>query len=114
MDRTLKRVIQESVPGKQVTLAHVIANPEKDILTSIGVNKTNVSLGIMTITPPEATAIVSDIASKAGLVDIEFIDRFSGSLVFSGNISGVESSLEAGKNFLHDSLGFKVPEITKS
>ena len=114
MDRPLKRVIQESVPGKQVTLAHIIANPEEEILKNIGVNKTNIALGIMTITPPEATAIVSDIASKAGLVDIEFIDRFSGSLVLSGDVSGVESSIAAGKNFLHDSLGFKVPETTKS
>lgn len=26
-----KRIIQEFVPGKQVTLAHVIANPTEDL-----------------------------------------------------------------------------------
>lgn len=29
---TTERMIQEYVPGKQVTLAHVIANPGKDLL----------------------------------------------------------------------------------
>lgn len=28
---TTERMIQEYVPGKQVTLAHVIANPGKDL-----------------------------------------------------------------------------------
>ena len=30
------RVIQEYVPGKQVTLAHLIAHPNKDICKKIG------------------------------------------------------------------------------
>ncbi len=28
---TKQRIIQEYVPGKQVTLAHIIANPDEDI-----------------------------------------------------------------------------------
>ena len=31
-----KRIIQEFVPGKQVTLAHVIANPTKDLYAKLG------------------------------------------------------------------------------
>lgn len=114
MTSQLKRVIQESVPGKQITIAHIIANPEPAILDSIGVNKRRIALGIMTITPPEAAAIVSDIASKAGAVEIEFIDRFSGSLVLSGEVSDVESAMTAGRYFLRDHLGFTIPEITRS
>ena len=32
-----QRIIQEFVPGKQVTLAHVIANPNPDIYKKLGV-----------------------------------------------------------------------------
>ena len=31
-----KRIIQEFVPGKQVTLAHVIANPTEDLYLKLG------------------------------------------------------------------------------
>lgn len=31
-----KRIIQEFVPGKQVTLAHVIANPTEDLYAKLG------------------------------------------------------------------------------
>lgn len=51
MTNQLKRVIQESVPGKQITLSHIIANPETAILESIGIERRQISLGIMTITP---------------------------------------------------------------
>ncbi len=27
LDRNIQRVIQESVPGKQITIAHIIASP---------------------------------------------------------------------------------------
>ena len=33
---TKQRVIQEYVPGKQVTLAHIIANPNEDIYKKLG------------------------------------------------------------------------------
>ncbi|MGO3110955.1 MAG: BMC domain-containing protein [Latilactobacillus curvatus] len=114
MTNQLKRVIQESVPGKQITLSHIIANPETAILESIGIERRQISLGIMTITPPEAAAIVSDVATKAGAVNIEFIDRFSGSLVLSGAVDGIESAIIAGCGFLRDQLGFTIPEITRS
>lgn len=48
----LKRVIQESVPGKQVTLAHVIAHPDADLYKKLGVLEPDAgALGILTITP---------------------------------------------------------------
>ena len=34
MEQEKQRTIQEYVPGKQVTLAHLIANPDKDMCIS--------------------------------------------------------------------------------
>ena len=50
-----QRIIQEFVPGKQVTLAHIIANPNQDIYKKLGVIGEHLgAIGIMTITPSEA------------------------------------------------------------
>lgn len=47
-----ERVIQEYVPGKQITLAHVIANPDEEVFGKIGVTRSDRNaIGIMTITP---------------------------------------------------------------
>ncbi len=35
-EESKQRVIQEYVPGKQVTLAHIIANPNEDIYKKLG------------------------------------------------------------------------------
>ena len=47
-----QRTIQEYVPGKQVTLAQLIANPANDMCVKLGLDeeKTN-AIGILTITP---------------------------------------------------------------
>ena len=53
------RVIQEYVPGKQVTLAHLIAHPDKDICKKIGLNtETTQAIGILTITPVSYTHLI--------------------------------------------------------
>ena len=70
-------MIQEYVPGKQVTLAHIIASPNKEIYTKLGLPEgTSNALGILTITPSEAAIIAVDIATKSGDIQIGFIDRF--------------------------------------
>ncbi len=33
------RIIQELVPGKQITLAHVIASPDPILYTKLGLNR---------------------------------------------------------------------------
>ena len=63
-----QRTIQEYVPGKQVTLAHLIANP----------------------------------------------DRFSGTLLLTGDFASVESSLKAVLAFLQETLKFYICDITRS
>lgn len=104
-----QRMIQEYVPGKQVTLAHVIANPEPDLYTKLGLEEGgNSALGILTITPSEAAIIAVDIATKNGDVSIGFIDRFSGSVVLTGDIGSVEEALKAVLEGLRSILGFSV------
>ncbi|CAM2788115.1 BMC domain-containing protein [Levilactobacillus brevis] len=109
-----ERMIQEYVPGKQITLAHVIANPDKDVFKKLGLDETNTALGILTITPSEASIIASDIATKSGSVDLGFIDRFSGSVVLCGEVSEVEASLDQIVEQLHDILDFSVCKITRT
>lgn len=46
----LQRIIQESVDGKEVVLAHVIASPAPDIYDRIGVTHGE-SIGILTLSP---------------------------------------------------------------
>ena len=46
-----QRIIQEFVPGKQVTIAHVIANPKPDLFRKMGLEeKGRNAIGILTIT----------------------------------------------------------------
>lgn len=116
MDNEQKqRVIQEYVPGKQVTLAHIIANPTDDIYKKLGlvIDKKD-AIGILTITPSEAAIIAADVATKASDVTLGFIDRFSGSVVFTGDISSVESSLNDVLDVLGNMLKFSSTTITRT
>ncbi len=110
-----QRVIQEYVPGKQVTLAHLISNPQKNIYEKLGLNegKGN-AIGILTITPGEGAIIAADISTKASDVEIGFLDRFSGSLVITGNVSNVESALKEVLNVLSNVLLFTPTTITRT
>lgn len=74
-----ERIIQEFVPGKQVTLAHLIAHPGEELAKKIGVPDAG-AIGIMTLTPGETAMIAGDLALKAADVHIGFLDRFSGAL----------------------------------
>lgn len=114
MGRNIERSIQEYVPGKQVTLAHIVANPTSDLYEKLGVSAPKNALGILTITPSEAAIIAGDIATKASNVSLGFIDRFSGSVVIVGEVSEVESALKAVVSKLQDYLGFDVPEVTRT
>ena len=89
-----KRIIQEFVPGKQVTLAHVIANPTEDLYLKLGLIDASGAIGIFTITPSEAAMIAADVATKSANVSIGFVDRFNGSLVISGGTVGADGGYE--------------------
>ena len=114
-EESKQRMIQEYVPGKQVTLAHIIANPNEDIYKKLGliVYKKD-AIGILTITPSEASIIAADVATKASGVSLGFIDRFSGSLVVTGDISSVESALNEVLDVLGNILNFSSTKITRT
>lgn len=110
-----QRIIQEFVPGKQVTLAHLIANPDRDLYKKLGViGEVREALGIMTITPSEGAIIGADVATKAAEVSLVFVDRFSGSLIITGDVASVEASLKAVLLVLENSLHFTPTEITRT
>ena len=110
-----KRIIQEFVPGKQVTMAHLIANPDGDIYKKLGVvGDVRGALGILTITPSEAAIIGADAATKAADVQIVFVDRFNGSLVIGGDVASVEAGVKNVLDVLQNLLKFTPTEITRT
>lgn len=109
----IQRIIQESVPGKQVTLAHVIASPNQDIYRRLGV-EANEAIGILTLTPYETSIIAADIATKAANVQIGFLDRFTGSLIITGDVQSVETALFSVTEVLCDTLGFTTVKVTRT
>lgn len=110
-----QRMIQEYVPGKQLTLTHVIASPQETVYRHLGLDDSaSDAIGIMTVTPGEAVIIAADVATKMADVEIGFLDRFGGSLVVTGDVSSVESSLKNVLSFFENSLKFDVVEITRS
>jgi ethanolamine utilization protein EutS len=107
-------MIQEYVPGKQITLAHLIANPQKSVCQGLGLEELHGAIGILTITPGEAVIIAADVATKAADVDIGFLDRFGGALVLVGDVSSVESAVANVLTMFESVLRFSVTEITRS
>lgn len=115
---TKQRIVQELVPGKQMTLAHIIANPDKILYEKLGLDPNldyaKSAIGVMTISPAETAIIISDIAIKSAGVDIGFVDRFSGSLIMTGTVSEVEAAETAIIEYVKSKLGFSVCEITRT
>ena len=115
MDENKQRMIQEYVPGKQLTLAHIIANPKKTIYENLGLDDEHSNaIGILTVTPGEAAIIIADVATKAAAVEIGFLDRFGGALVLSGDVASVEAALAEVLEFSSRVLKFSVVEMTRS
>lgn len=112
------RIIQESVPGRQVTLAHVIASPEEILYEKLGldprIDYAKAAIGVSTVVPSETAIIMADIALKASGVTLGFVDRFSGSLIITGTVSEVLSAMEAMEDYVREKLGYTVCPITKT
>lgn len=111
------RIIQELVPGKQITLAHVIGGPRPIVYKKLGLNPeidyASSAIGIINMSPAESAVIASDIAIKAGDVYLGFVDRFSGTLIITGRISEVDTAVSEIVNYFRDDLGYAVCDITK-
>ncbi|OXV46268.1 ethanolamine utilization microcompartment protein EutS [Escherichia coli] len=97
-----ERIIQEFVPGKQVTLAHLIAHPGEELAKKIGVPDAG-AIGIMTLTPGETAMIAGDLALKA-----------ADALVIYGSVGAVEEALSQTVSGLGRLLNYTLCEMTKS
>ncbi|MCL2171214.1 MAG: BMC domain-containing protein [Defluviitaleaceae bacterium] len=112
-----QRIIQELVPGKQITLAHIIANPDAALLAGLsagGDGGGNRAIGVFTITPPEGAIIIADIAIKSAGVRLLSIEHHNGSLLISGSVSEVEAAAAAILDYVNEKLGFEICNITKT
>ncbi len=112
------RIIQESVPGRQVTLAHIIASPDRTLYEKLGldpkIDYERAAIGVTTVTPSETAIIMADIAMKASGIHLGFVDRFSGSLIITGTVSEVQAAIEAMQDYVEEKLGYTVCPITKT
>ena len=109
--------IKQTVAGKEITFAHVMGGPAPIVYQKLGLNPQvdyrSSAIGIMNMTPPESAVIASDIAVKSGNIYLGFADRFTGTLIITGEISDVMSALTEVVTFFRDSLGYVVCDITK-
>lgn len=112
------RIVQEQVPGKQVSIAHLIANPEAALYSKVGlepgIEYARSAIGILTVVPAETSIIAADLALKAAGVDLAFVDRISGTLVVTGTFSEVEASMKSILQYLGERMGFVVCDITRT
>ncbi len=73
------RIIQEQVPGNQISLAHIIGGPQPIIYQKLGLNPDidydGAAIGIMTMIPYETSVIAADIATKSSDIYLGFVDR---------------------------------------
>jgi len=113
-----KRIIQEYVPGCQLTLAHIIASPDPILYKKLGldprIDYEKAAIGVTTVTPSETAIIMADVALKASGITLGFVDRFSGSLIFTGTVSEVQASMEAIMDYLKNKMNYTVCTVTKT
>ncbi len=111
------RIVQETVAGKEITFAHVMGGPAPVIYQKLGLNPqvdySASAIGVMNMTPPESAVIASDIAVKSGDIYLGFADRFTGTLIITGEIADVTTALMEIVNYFRDSMGYVVCQVTK-
>ena len=112
------RIVQELVPGKQITLSHIIANPDNVLYTKLGLDPktdyTKSAIGVLTVSPAESAVIAADISIKSSGADIGFVDRFTGTLIISGSVSSVESAFTAIREYFTQRLKYVCCDITRT
>jgi ethanolamine utilization protein EutS len=112
------RIVQELVPGRQITLAHIIANPDPTLYQKLGLDPKldyeKAAIGVLTVSPAETAVITADIALKSSGADLGFVDRFSGTLIITGKVAEVEASFTAITEYFRNVLKFSVCEMTRT
>ncbi len=115
------RVVQLSVPGREITLAHVIGKPDPSVYTNLCLeigfhayfDQEGRAIGILQLSPAESAVIAADVAVKAGEVDVGFMDRFSGALIITGSRAEVDAAMEENLRFFRDDLHFRVCTLSQ-
>ncbi len=117
-EKSKQRIVQELVPGKQITLSHIIASPDPILYEKLGldprIDYARAAIGIMTVSPAESAIIMADVGMKAAAVDLGFVDRFSGSLIVTGTVSEVEASEQAILDYFATELKYTVCGVTRT
>ncbi len=116
------RMTRVRVPGKEVCLAHVITPSDpciyQNLALHIGVHEgedhTGEALGLIRFTPWEAVVVATDVALKSADIQVCFMDRFCGTLIISGRLSDVQTSVESVVKFFGEELGFSICKVHKS
>ena len=112
------RIVQELVPGRQITLAHIIANPDKILYQKLGLDPKldfqRAAIGVLTVSPAETAVITADLALKASGAELGFVDRFSGTLIITGTVDEVEASFQAVADYFRNVLKFTVCDVTRT
>ena len=102
------RIVQELVPGRQITLLHIIANPDQILYQKLGLDPkldySHAAIGILTVSPAETAVITADIALKTSSAELGFCDRFSGTLIITGRVSEVESAFNSIADYFKNTL----------
>jgi len=113
-----ERIVQELVPGKEITIAHLIASPDESLYKKLGLDPTvdhsKSAIGVLTISPAETAIIAADVAMKAAGIELGFVDRFSGTLIVTGTISEAEAAITAVLCYVKEKMNFSVCEITRT
>ena len=115
------RTVRVRVVGKERSLARRIGvtdrrveeNRGRHIGTHLGGDHTGQAIGLLHLTPWEATVVAADVAMKSGNVELGFLDRFSGAVILLGSRAEVKSALEHVVEFFRTELGFTVCELTE-
>ena len=102
IDYAMSVIISRALPDVRDGLK---LNPQVDYRSS--------AIGIMNMTPSESAVIASDIAVKSGNVYLGFADRFTGTMIITGEISDVMSAMTEVVDYFRDTLGYVVCKITK-
>ena len=115
------RVVQVYIPGTEIMLAHVIGKSDLTTIQSLGLDigchlgelHQSEAVGIMRFTPYEAAVIGADIAVKAADVELQTLDRFSGTLLFTGKRYEVKMALQETVDYFDKVLHFGVCAVTE-
>lgn len=115
------RLVRVRVPGKEISLAHLIGVSEARIYenlglhigTHLGEDHTGETIGLLHISPWEASVVAADAALKSGDVEIGFLDRFCGTVILLGDRSHVKSALQGVVSLFRRELGFVVCDVTE-